>query len=108
MFMKPQITERQAWARVTEKTNGYDEFWVPVTDVAASHRILETKEGVGARLSAPGYLDATEWTVCVNAQIAARYLLDAYFDTDSGNEDPEEAEAIAELERIANNNGDKT
>jgi len=39
---------------------------------------LERVKGFGARLSAPGYLDATEWAVFDTEQEASDYLADMY------------------------------
>lgn len=47
---------------------------------------VEVKHGFGARLSAPGYLDATEWTVFDSEQEAIDYLEEMYGD-DSGEEE---------------------
>ena len=38
----------------------------------------EIIEGFGARLSAPGYMDCTDWTVCVSEDEARRELAEAY------------------------------
>lgn len=46
----------------------------------------ETIRGYGARLSAPGYLDCTEWTVFETEQEALDYLEEMY------EEDSEEVE----------------
>lgn len=42
--------------------------------------------GYGARLSASGYMDCTEWSVFDTAQEAADYLLDVYADYDCEDE----------------------
>jgi len=39
---------------------------------------FETVEGWGARLSAPGYMDCTEWTLHESAEEAKAYLVDTY------------------------------
>lgn len=48
---------------------------------------VELKEGFGARLSAPGYLDCTEWSVFDTAEEAEQYLQDTY-----GADEEEEGE----------------
>jgi len=47
----------------------------------------ENIKGYGARLSAPGYLDCTEWTVFDTPEEAEQYLEEMY-----GDEDSEETE----------------
>ena len=41
---------------------------------------IRTVNGFGARLSAPGYMDCTDWCVFDTAQEAADYLLETYAD----------------------------
>ncbi len=38
----------------------------------------EVVEGFGARLSAPGYMDCTDWTVLVSREEAVEHLADTY------------------------------
>ena len=38
----------------------------------------EIVEGVGARLSAPGYLDCTDWTVCKTLAEAKQHIEDTF------------------------------
>jgi hypothetical protein len=47
----------------------------------------ENVKGFGARLSAPGYLDCTEWTVFDTEDEAREYLAENYPDED---EEPEQ------------------
>jgi len=91
-FMKPVITEKQDWAAV-ETNNGT--WWVPFevlssreTESAKSgdfEPLLQytegtrvyndqssIKKGYGVRLSAPGYMDATDWEVYGNLKEAQR------------------------------------
>jgi len=42
----------------------------------------EMVTGFGARLSAPGYLDCTDWAVFDTMKEAAEYLIDTYADDD--------------------------
>jgi hypothetical protein len=96
-FMEKQITGKERWAIV--ETNCGKEA-VPIEQlnialpyrvsgfVAACARILRDylegseifdvieREGYGARLSAPGYLDSTDWTVFDTAKEAEDYLDD--------------------------------
>ena len=43
---------------------------------------VEFIEGYGARFSAPGYLDATDWTIFDTEAEAVKHLLDQHFDDD--------------------------
>ena len=74
-----------SYAEFTEKKDAAKAYNVPIENV-------EHKHGWGARLSAPGYLDATEWAVFDTKQEAAQYLLEMY-----GNDDePEDWQAALE------------
>jgi hypothetical protein len=47
----------------------------------------EVVQGVGARLSAPGYMDCTDWTVLPDMASARQYIEDTYeVDPDTGDE----------------------
>ena len=46
----------------------------------------ENVEGYGARLSAPGYLDCTEWTVFDTPEKAITHLEENYPDDEEGSE----------------------
>lgn len=50
----------------------YYEIYVPAS--AKDIISFEVKRGFGARLSAPGYLDSTEWTVFGTVEQALEYL----------------------------------
>ena len=102
MFMKQQITDKQRWAEV-ESDCGTE--WVPIeqlgialpdTDQMEVYRKLlrdylegnwvfsvEERVGYGARLSAPGYLDCTDWGVFDTEQEAKEYLEETYGDEDA-------------------------
>jgi hypothetical protein len=91
-FMRPEITEKQEWAAV-ETNNGT--WWVPF-DILSSReaesarrgdfepllqytegtRVYDDqssiKKGYGVRLSAPGYMDATDWEVYGSLKEAKR------------------------------------
>ena len=111
-FMQRQITSKQTWVKV-ETTNGTE--FVNVADTSLFVRDSNTKthpmndweredaiakiwefteglpqewetiKGYGARLSAPGYLDCTEWAVFDTVEEAEAYLSDMY-----GEEEEEE------------------
>lgn len=84
-FMEPEI--EQGWWYIVETNNGTE--YIP-TDVMSEEEIIkeygvdpediEEMEGWGARLSAPGYMDATDWVVFDTEEEAMEYLLDTYAD----------------------------
>ena len=99
-FMQHQVTGKQTWLRV-ETTIGTEFLPVDLTgDLPASEFLADgvTEEnsadvqtycegkvqswenitGFGARLSAPGYLDCTEWTVFDTEEEAREYLEEYY------------------------------
>lgn len=102
MFMKPQITEKQIWALVENEGSEHDGGfgWIPNDHVNRGDNVLERMTGYGARLSAPGYMDCTSWSVHKTVAEAAQDLIDNYFDTDSGDEDEEAI--FNELTQLAN------
>jgi hypothetical protein len=95
-FMQRQVTEKKLWWEV-ETTHGTE--FLPVesigkepadSDAFADYRegdVLswEQREGFGARLSAPGYLDCTEWSVFDTEKEAQEYL-DEYYPEDEEDE----------------------
>jgi hypothetical protein len=105
-FMQRQITDKRTWLEI-DGPNGItfvDAQDAP--DVAIAVNLgndsraeelalefyegpqifsVELKEGFGARMSAPGYLDCTEWTVFDTAEEAEQYL--AAYDDDSEEEE---------------------
>jgi len=58
--------------------------YAPLLDYYEGSRIysVEVIRGYGARLSAPGYLDATEWTVFDTLSEAEEHLKEMYGDDD--------------------------
>jgi len=111
-FMERQITRNQSWIKVetTAGTEFVDAALVgnlrdsqtathPLSDKARELAIAalsdycegtiqewETIRGHGARLSAPGYLDCTEWTVFDTVKECEEYL-DENYPEDEDNED---------------------
>lgn len=82
-FMRPEVTDKQSWAYVETNAGG---DWVPASVLTASElaaakrgdfspmlkytegtRLISSSSkmttGYGVRLTAPGYMDATEWEV---------------------------------------------
>ena len=100
-FMEQQVTDKERWAEV--ETNCGTE-WVPLEqlgitlpewedgpqwlkncadifrDYLEGNRVTSVTEkmGYGARLSAPGYLDCTEWAVFDTEEEARAYLKETY------------------------------
>lgn len=94
-FMQQQITRKQKWYQIDTIREGivvypadmFSAEWVaeewdrPIEDV-------EIIEGYGARLSAPGYMDCTEWSV-FNTPAEAQAYLDEYYPDDEEDESDE-------------------
>lgn len=82
-FMQRQI-EHGAWWEVETDNDGtyYAPIDVEPEDVAGGH-IASVKRitGYGARLSAPGYMDCTDWCVFETEKEAVEYL-DEYYPED--------------------------
>lgn len=89
-FMEPAIEYGEWWE--VETTAGT--WFVPYDCVAVSNPGVSLEgfrdyvegepqsaariTGYGARLSAPGYMDATEWTVFKTRKAAEEYLIETY------------------------------
>jgi hypothetical protein len=87
-FMQQQVTTKRAWWEV-DGTNGTEWFdQEDFTELEARQNYQgkvwssTPREGFGARLSAPGYLDCTEWSVFDTEQEAWDYLEEMYGDDD--------------------------
>lgn len=102
-FMQPQVTSNQRWIKVetsqgTTFVNVFDTGLdipgsialndEPESLAATIEQLSQFTEGIpeswenikgyGARLSAPGYLDCTEWSVFDTVEEAQAYLKDTY------------------------------
>ena len=79
--MEKQITELMKWLLV-ETDEGT--MCLPLGDVlnldVSSVHEVQVQEGYGARLSMPGYLDCTDWSVHETEKEAWEYLQDTYED----------------------------
>ena len=90
-FMQKQVTNKMKWFEV--ETSQGTEFIQ--SDIFSSDATIESVadlidycegipvsfeviEGYGARLSAPGYMDCTEWTVFETEKQAQDYLAEMY------------------------------
>jgi hypothetical protein len=110
-FMQKQVTDRQTWIEI----DGTDGITAVPADIAgdvlvavklgnngrAEELALEfysgsqvfevtAREGFGARMSAPGFLDCTEWSVFHTEAEAQQYLSETYGDDEEETEDGEE------------------
>lgn len=110
-FMQQQVTEKQWWVEL-DGTSGitavpYDVLSDEERAIAESEDgdeneqedlqshfgdyyegkvwSVSTREGYGARLSAPGYMDCTEWTVFDTPEEAEAYLKEAYGEDEDEN-----------------------
>ena len=95
-FMQHEITRNQDWWQVDTKSEGtvsYPADLFSPEQVAEMHDVsvddVEIHNGYGARISAPGYLDCTEWCVFDTAEEAQAYL-DEYYPEDDDEEEEEE------------------
>lgn len=77
-FMKAELTSKMKWYQVEDKTgtifypgNYFSKDWVKIEHPNSQ---VTTVIGYGARLSAPGYLDATDWNVYTSREEAEAYL----------------------------------
>lgn len=111
-FMQPSITRKLDWVELDGthgstfvsledvgkyETDSEDEDANAEAELAHYAAYYEGKiesinyvSGFGARLSAPGYMDCTDWTVFSTRQEAEQYLVDTYGD-DIDTNDEEEA-----------------
>ena len=81
-FMKPDI-EFGDWIDVETKNGERNlltlEFFNP-REYTGKIKTKTHRKKYGARLSAPGYIDSTEWACLDTEEEAYAYLLDAYTD----------------------------
>ncbi len=83
--MEKQVTELTKWLQI-DSSEGT--FYIPAEMASlcesdfgiADIYEVEMKEGYGARLSMPGYLDCTDWTVHDTSEEAFEYLEETYED----------------------------
>jgi hypothetical protein len=100
-FMEKQITAKKSWWKV--ETSMGTEF-LPVdligeepTDSGTFEDYCEGQvqtweliKGYGARLSAPGYLDCTEWAVFETKEEAEQYLEENYPDEEEEEDETDQ------------------
>lgn len=81
-FMQPDIV-LDSWVcfeSLSEGTSWIPEDFAEEYETDPSYKETERCVGYGARLSAPGYLDRTDWTVFDTVQEAAQDLIDTYYE----------------------------
>jgi hypothetical protein len=102
-FMSYEITRKQDWWKVEDNgTNFYPCEYFSKAEVYKLHDLVEDEDegelieqikGYGARLSAPGYLDCTEWGVYDTKAEAKAALDEMYGDDEDEDEADDEEEA---------------
>lgn len=70
-FMQPEITDLIAWERDSEGM-------VYPAGTIDQDLVVDRFAGYGARLSAPGFMDCTDWCVLSTVSEARHYLVDNY------------------------------
>lgn len=70
---------------VDQDSEGFDALCALVADYVENTKIysIELKRGYGARLSAPGYMDCTHWSVFDTEEEAEEHLAEMYGDDDA-------------------------
>ncbi len=95
MFMEPQIVEG-SWVTVEDDHGEMYRIPAEYAGDALVHpqgfAVVDEMDGFGARLSAPGYLDCTEWDVFLTKEHARAHLREMY-----GDDDQEMLDAIDAL-----------
>ena len=90
-FMEPQY-DQGIYVRCEDEEGG--ESLIPLSYFEPEHhgKRIGVERGIFARLSAPGYLDCTEWAGPFGTEDEARdYIVDTFeVDPDTGDELPEE------------------
>jgi hypothetical protein len=90
-FMEPQYS-RGIWVCVVSPGISGEDHYMPAEDYEEDMgEVVETGDGVLARLSAPGYLDCTDWTPFGTMEEARKGITEMYdVDPDTGDDLPEE------------------
>jgi len=80
-FMEPQVTRDLFFEVETAYLFGGGSEFIPFWAYEpGEHVIIDETEGYGARLSAPGYLDCTDWVIFDTEQEAIDYLAETYLE----------------------------
>jgi hypothetical protein len=94
-FMQKQVTEKVDWYQLDTVREGIVSIPADVMSIeefADNYDMepedVEVIQGYGARMSAPGYMDCTEWAVFDSLEEAEEYLEEYYGDDDDTEEEP--------------------
>jgi len=100
-FMQEQVTVLMEWWEVDGREGTMyfpcDEF--TAQQAAEAYEFpqaidsITRRTGYGARLSAPGYLDCTDWTVCDTEEEARETLRELFGDDDDDDDDDDDESA---------------
>jgi len=116
-FMQEHVTAKQSWIEI-DGTHGttfvpmdvlstdefnlatetkYDVGQVEMNEILGGYydgtiTDINLKVGYGARMSAPGYMDCTDWAVFDTEAAAIAYLEETYGDEDEDSDDDSEDE----------------
>ncbi len=74
-FMVPEILDSSLWVWYTDEHGGTEYTPAKYYEKEKQHTDITEFIGFGARLSAPGYLDATEWVAFSTYRAAYNYLV---------------------------------
>lgn len=111
-FMQQEITPKQTWVEIDgthgitavpydllnmDQVNAVTETRYDVSELTLNEQLGEFYEGriqsvslrvgYGARMSAPGYMDCTEWAVFASKIEASAYLAEQYGEDDDSDEE---------------------
>ena len=82
-FMEPQVTHKMNWWEIE---SDFSTMTLPYECRLSNREMPDGRwfadylTGYGARLSAPGYMDCTDWTVFDTEQEAIDYLAETYLE----------------------------
>lgn len=92
-FMQEQVTKSMEWRMIDgdHGTEYYPAEYFTMEQAIEQYpgRVYETEtiSGHGARLSAPGYMDCTEWAVFSSIAEAKKYLAEMYGDDEASDDE---------------------
>ena len=108
-FMQPQVTGLRTWWEVDgdDGIHFFDQEDFSKKDAINAYptelwTCVETT-GYASRLSAPGYMDCTEWSVYPTQQEAAQALIDMYFNMPDDEMTEDGLADLHTLTTLANN-----
>jgi hypothetical protein len=94
-FMQQQVTDKCNWWKVDgpEGTQYFDASCISKSQARFCYEFpqaidsIELVLGYGARLSAPGYMDCTDWSVYPSLKEAQEALAEMFGDDDADDDD---------------------